>query len=97
MAKVVKMEVKVPVITFREGKTFVAYTPSLDLSTSGKDIEQLKERFGEAVEILFEELLEKGTLEEVLYELGWKKINKGWTPPTPVSHEMEEIKVPVSV
>lgn len=97
MSKIVKMEVKVPVITFREGATFVAHTPALDLSTSGRDIGQVKKRFGEAVGLFFEELLEKGTLEDVLYELGWKKINKSWSPPTQVSHEMEEINVPVSV
>ena len=90
------IEVKIPVSFFREDNTLVAYTPSLDISTSGKDMVQAKKRFSEAVEIFLEELLEKGTLEEVLHDLSWKKSNKSWSPPTPVAHDMEEIEVPIS-
>lgn len=95
MPKVAQVEVKIPVTFFREGKKLIAYTSSLDLATSGKDISQAKKRFTEAVEIFFEELLGKGTLDEVLHDLGWQKINKSWSPPTPVAHEMEEIEVPI--
>lgn len=65
-AKRVKIEVSLPVSILREGKYFIAYTPVLDLSTSGKTFEEAKQRFGEVVQIFFEELLEKGTLDEVL-------------------------------
>ena len=66
MAKKLYFEVSLPVSILKEGKYFIAYTPALDLSTSGKTFAEVKERFGEVVQIFFEELLEKGTLEEVL-------------------------------
>ncbi|MEK7537372.1 MAG: hypothetical protein AAB619_00155 [Patescibacteria group bacterium] len=44
-----------PVSILREGKRFIAYTPALDLSTSGKTFEQAKQRFEEAAELFFEE------------------------------------------
>jgi predicted RNase H-like HicB family nuclease len=45
------------VAILREGKRFVAYTPALDLSTSGKTQAEAKARFQEAAELFFEELL----------------------------------------
>ena len=65
-----------PISIFREGKHFIAYTPALDLSTSGKNYEQVKKRFNEVVEIFFEELMKKGTKNEVLESLGWQKVKK---------------------
>ncbi|MEK7636828.1 MAG: hypothetical protein AAB402_00355 [Patescibacteria group bacterium] len=44
-----------PVSILREGKRFIAYTPALDLSTSGKTFDQAKQRFAEAAELFFEE------------------------------------------
>lgn len=64
------LELSLPVSVLKEGKYFIAYSPALDLSTSGKSFTEAKNRFGEAVQIFFEELLEKGTLNEVLVELG---------------------------
>lgn len=52
-----------PVSVFKEGEHFVAYTPALDLSTSGKSYEQVMARFNEAVAIFFEELTKKATEE----------------------------------
>lgn len=60
------LEVSLPVSILKEGKYFIAYSPALDLSTSAKSFEEAKKRFEEVVPIFFEELLEKGTVEEVL-------------------------------
>lgn len=89
----IKFNAQLPVSIFREGKYFIAYTPVLDLSTSGKDYEQVKKRFHEVVSIFFEELVKKGTLEKVLGELGWTKTNKRWSPPTLIVQESERINV----
>ncbi|MDA2921974.1 type II toxin-antitoxin system HicB family antitoxin [Patescibacteria group bacterium AH-259-L07] len=94
--KQVKVEVNLPVSVFREGKSFIAYTPALDLSTCGKNYDEAKKRFNEAVEIFFEETLKKGTLSEVLQELGWKRVKTKWMPPAVVSQELESVKVPLS-
>ena len=90
------LKVKLPVSIFKEGKYFVAYTTALDLSTSGKTYKEVKHRFSEVVTIFFEEIIKRGTFEEVLQELGWKKIQKKWSPPPIIAHESEEIRIPIS-
>jgi len=89
----IKFITQLPVSIFKEGKYFVAYTPVLDLSTSGRTYEEARERFHEVVNIFFEELVNKGTLEEVLTGLGWQKIKKQWKPPVLVAQEMERIQL----
>jgi len=92
--KKVMLEISLPVSILREGKRFVAYTPALDLSTSANSFEKVRERFNEIVNILFEELIKKGTLEDVLRDLGWKKVQRKWTPPVVVSQESQTVRVP---
>lgn len=90
-----KLDVQLPVSIFREGKHYIAYTPVLDLSTSAEQYEKAKERFHEVVSIFFEELIKKGTLEEVLENLGWRKVKKQWMPPILVSQDSEKIQVAI--
>lgn len=89
------MQMNIPVTIFKEGKAFVAYSPVLDLSTSAKTFNSVKRRFGEVVEIFFEELLAAGTLDEVLTGLGWQKIHKTWSPPLQIAHEMTNVAIPL--
>lgn len=84
-------QLKLPVSIFREGKYFIAYSPALDLSTSGKSYEEVKRRFNEVVKIFFEELTSKGTLKETLKELGWQKVNQKWQPPLIIAQEYVSI------
>lgn len=84
-----------PVTIFREGESLVAYTPVLDLSSSGKTEEEAKQMLFEAVQVFFEELLQMGTLETVLKDLGWTKHKKGFEPPKVVEHSLMSMKVPV--
>ena len=89
------LKLQVPVSILREDKKYVAYTPVLDLSTSGKNYQEVKKRFTEIVNIFFEELIKKGTLEEVLRDLGWKKVQSRWNPPIVISQESQTIQVAV--
>ena len=70
-----------PVIFFKEKGQFVAYTPALDLSTSGETLAQTERRFAETAKIFLEECHAMGTLNEVLRELGWEKKRGTWIPP----------------
>ena len=88
-----KMEFNLSVTILREGKRFVAYSPGLDLSTSGKTLVEASRRFTEAAMIFFEELTKKGTLEEALLDLGWQKKNKVLEPPLVASQKAEKIMV----
>ncbi len=83
-----------PVSFLRESDQFVAYTPALDLSTSGSTLEEAKNNFAEAVEIFFDEIISMGTFEDVLLDLGWKKQNEDFIPPVVISQGMESVKVP---
>ena len=47
----IKLNLQLPVSIFREGKHFIAHTPVLDLSTSGKNYEEVKKRFNEVASI----------------------------------------------
>ena len=85
--------VNLPVMIFKEDDAFVAYTPALDLSTVGENFEIAKKRFNEAVKIFFQEVIENGTIEEVLAGNGWTKVNKNWQAPTTVFHN----NIPVGV
>ncbi len=89
-----KIEFSLSVTVIKEGDTFVAYSPALDLSTVGDTFDEAKKRFGEAVQIFFEEITEKGTVEEALTELGWQKNKNEFVPPMVVGQATESFSVP---
>jgi hypothetical protein len=86
-----------PVHITKQGKRFVAYTPALDISTSGKSEKEVKVRFTEIVALFLEEIMEAGTINDVLSELGWKKEQKKWTPPRVISSQHIGFNIPVLV
>ncbi len=88
-------QLQLPVIFFKEGKKIIAYTPALDLSTFGNTLAQAQKRFGEIVEIFFEELVKMGTLEEVLLECGWERHHNEFLPPTVISQGLTTVSVPL--
>lgn len=88
---------RLPVTILREGKRFVAHSPAIDLSTSGRTPEQAQKRFIEAAQLFFEELEDKGKVDPVLIELGWEKIRHKWRAPALVSQKIETIRVPATI
>ena len=83
------IKIGLPITVFKEGKSYVAYSPALHLSTSAKTYKRAQSRFVEVVKIFFEELAEMGTTEKVLFSLGWKKIKSNWRPPVVVSNYVQ--------
>ncbi len=81
-----------PLTIFREGKAFVAYSPALDLSTAGRTLSEAKQRFTEAARIFFRELIDRGTVAEVLTDLGWEKTPRGFVPPITVASEEFDLR-----
>lgn len=88
------LSIQVPVIITKQGRHFVAYTPVLDISTSGKTEKEVKGRFEELVEIFFEEIIQAGTTHDVLSELGWRKEQKKWMPPKLISTKSIGLRLP---
>lgn len=85
---------KLPLMVLKERNRYVAYSPAIDLSTSGKTFEEAQKKFLEASFLFFEEIVREKTDEEVLSGLGWNKVNKNWRPPVVVSQQNETITVP---
>jgi predicted RNase H-like HicB family nuclease len=94
--KQVKFSANIPVSFFKEGDAYIAYCPILDLSTSASTFKKVKERFSEVIEVFFEELVDMGTLDEVLANLGWTKVQHHWTPPFSVGHDLQRVTIPLS-
>ena len=90
------LEINLPVSFIQEDGQVVAYTPALDLSTSGKDEAEARKRFNELVNIFFADLIEQGTVEEVLSDLGWQKGRLSWNPPV-ISQQSVHVRVPAVV
>jgi len=66
------LEIKgtVPLCFMKEKKSFIAFSPALDLSTCGRTFEEAKTNFTEALDIFFEECIKMGTLNDVLESCG---------------------------
>ncbi len=93
-----QVSVNLPVQITREGKVFVAYCPVLDIATQGDTYEEAQEMFHELVGIFIDDLIERGTLEKVLLDLGWKKASHGkrWELPERqfISETHQEVSLP---
>lgn len=62
----------VEIAVFMEDRIWVAYCPALEVSSYGDTKEEAQKALEEAMEIFFEETIERGTLEKVLLQLGWQ-------------------------
>jgi len=76
-----KLNLNIPIEYLDDGNFIHIYTPVLDVTSYGKTKEEAEKNFGEVVEILMEELIKRGTLEDVLLNLGWRKEKKEYVPP----------------
>jgi len=92
--KHVHLTINLTVSVLREKKRFVAYSPALDLSTSGKSFKEVQSHFTEIVQLFFQEIEAQGTLDEVLENLGWTKVKKEWQPPDVIA---DSISIPVQL
>lgn len=96
MKKLAKIRVSVSFI--KQGKRYVAYSHALDLSSCGKSIKEAKKRFEEAALLFLEELDKKGTIDDVLSELGWKKsTGNKLSPPMIIDHDSVNLNMPVGI
>ena len=82
------IDINLTLSILKQGKRFIAYSPALDLSTSGKSQQEVKKRFMEAALLFLEELDRTGTMHNVLKELGWQQVRRQWTPPQVISQPL---------
>ena len=81
------MNISVRVEIFKEGGLYVALSPELNVSSFGETVEDARKSIKEAIEIFVEECREMGTIEEVLEESGFLKINDSWKSRKPITEE----------
>ncbi|MBI5199938.1 MAG: type II toxin-antitoxin system HicB family antitoxin [Nitrospirae bacterium] len=81
------MNISVRIEIFKEGDVYVALSPELNVSSFGETIEDAKRSVKDAIESFIEECERMGTLEDVLEESGFSKINNSWRPRKPIAEE----------
>ena len=66
------VEMQLSLLIYKQGDYFVAFCPSLELSSYGNSVEDAKNGFDDAMNLYLEYSIENGTLEKDLMEHGWK-------------------------
>jgi predicted RNase H-like HicB family nuclease len=67
------MDIRFTTQIFKEGRSFVAHTPELDVSSCGGTKEKAARNLKEAVRLFLEETAKMGTLDKILGEAGYSK------------------------
>lgn len=65
----------------RQGGLYIAYSPSLDISTTGKSETEARDRFQSVLDICKKSNVPKSGVAHKLAELGWTQKSKRWAPP----------------
>lgn len=81
------MNLSVRIEIFKEGDVYVVLSPELNVSSFGETIEDAKRSIKEAIEAFIEECERMGTLEDVLEESGFSRINDSWRSRKPIAGE----------
>lgn len=66
---------------FKEGDTYVAHVPELDVSSCGSTAEQARSNIADAVRGFLEASEQMGTLDEILQEAGYEREGESWRAP----------------
>ena len=82
-----------------EDDCYIAYCPELELSSYGCTIEEAQKNINEVVTIFFADIIRRDTVDEVLTECGWSKVESDeenipkWVPPAYIVDH----RLPISV
>lgn len=83
-------DVELNVCLFEDESHFIAHCPALNISSYGDDEEEAKKMFNEAVTVFLEEVEQRGTLDSVLLDLGWKLQRKPEIDYRPPQHDLSQ-------
>src|SRR5712691_655581 len=79
---------------WKEGATYVAFNPELDISSCGGSVAQAKSRLREAISVFREESARMGALENILREAGFERRGKMFRRNRVVRHALLPVSVP---
>jgi predicted RNase H-like HicB family nuclease len=81
------MDLGFTVRILKEGDTFIAHVPELDVSSCGDTEVDARRNIADAVRGFLETASEQGTLNDILQEAGYRLENGRWTEPELVGVE----------
>jgi hypothetical protein len=87
------MEIEFTSQIFKEGKLYVAYAPELDVSSCGGTPARARKNLLQAVRLFLEEAEQRGTLDDILEEAGYRVNKKKLQGPKLVS--LKRVSLPV--
>jgi predicted RNase H-like HicB family nuclease len=70
---------------FKEGETYVAHVPELDVSSCGDTAQAARKNINDAVLLFLESAADMGTLDDILEEAGYRLKGQTWQAPELVS------------
>jgi predicted RNase H-like HicB family nuclease len=79
--------------TFKEGSTFVAYVPELDISSCGATNDEARKNIRDAVQGFLETSADMGSLGRILEEAGYRRQGDSWVAPEFVALDRETASV----
>lgn len=89
-------ELSLVVQVWKEGPTYVAYAPELDVSSCGRTASQAKSHLREAISLFVEESAQRGTLEDILIEAGFEKHGTRFKPRRILARERLRLTLPAA-
>ena len=89
------MEIHFTTQIFKEGRTFVAHTPELDVSSCGGTKERAAKNLKEAVRLFLDEAAKMGTLDQILAEAGYLKRNRALEGPKFIGTQRASLPLPL--
>lgn len=87
------MNIDYTVNIWREGGQYVGHAMPLDVASSGADPDAARRAVDEAVRSFIASCANAGTLEEVLEEAGYERIDGRWQSPSWISVERREVAI----
>jgi predicted RNase H-like HicB family nuclease len=88
------VQIDFDMIVFREGQSYVACCPELDVSSCGRDVDEARANLKTAVRLLIEETARLGTLDQVLQDAGYVPDGMGgYISPKVVATESTSVAV----
>jgi predicted RNase H-like HicB family nuclease len=89
------MEIQSTTQIFKEGRTFVAHTRELDLSSCGGSRQKALQNLKEAVRLFLEEAEKMGTLQQILEGAGYLKRKSKLQGPKLIATQRVSLPLPL--
>ncbi|CAN2039971.1 Type II toxin-antitoxin system HicB family antitoxin [Candidatus Magnetomoraceae bacterium gMMP-15] len=91
----VRIDIKLPFKIIKQEKWYVSSCPIMDVYSQGETKEKAKNNLIEALTGFFISCIERGTLNDVLKECGFKIINDFSYIDADTAHQEEYINIPI--